>query len=116
MPLIDLARERDASISLWPGPTSFHLPPDVEIATDLSAPLAWADFLAICSTPSILPTLRNILLARSNPPIGVHAQILVLTPMPCGVGGCMACAVRARRGWKLTCLDGPVFPLDELAW
>src|SRR3990172_5776157 len=46
---------------------------------------------------------------RSDLHIGVRAQTLIVGPMPCGIGGCMACAVRARRGWKLACQDGPVF-------
>jgi NAD(P)H-flavin reductase len=42
---------------------------------------------------------------------------LILAPMPCaGLAECGACAVPARSGWKLACLDGPVFDLRALDW
>lgn len=116
MPLIGLAGERDASISLWARAIPSDLSPDVEVATDLAGSLDWADFLAICTTPSGLTELRSLLHLGEGTRIRAHTQALIMGPMPCGIGGCMACAVRARRGWKLSCLDGPVFPLEALAW
>ena len=42
-------------------------------------------------------------------------QALVLASMPCaGLAGCGVCALRTRRGWRLACEDGPVFPLQDL--
>ncbi len=44
-----------------------------------------------------------------------EAEVLIFTPMPCrGVGECGVCAVRTRRGWRYACVDGPVFPLEEV--
>jgi hypothetical protein len=35
--------------------------------------------------------------------------------MPCaGLAACGVCAVQTRRGWKLACVDGPVFDLKEI--
>ncbi|HLC06277.1 MAG TPA: hypothetical protein VJK02_24855 [Anaerolineales bacterium] len=116
LPLIRLANARGAAISLWASAIPSDLPPDVEVATDLPASLDWADFVAVNATPAGLPELRRLLPLRSDLHIGVRAQALIVGPMPCGIGGCMACAVRARRGWKLACLDGPVFPVEDLAW
>jgi hypothetical protein len=117
MPLVQLARDRAASISIWADTALSVLPPDVEVATDLQAATDWSDYLAVCATPSGLSTLRNLPgLTDASPLDGTRAEALLTIPMPCGIGGCMACAVRARRGWKLCCQDGPVFPLQVLAW
>jgi len=44
-----------------------------------------------------------------------EAQVLVVTPMPCGgLAECGVCAFTTRRGWKMACKDGPVFDLSEL--
>jgi hypothetical protein len=117
MPLIPLSKGQSASVSVWPESDLFELPPDVEVATDLQAAMDWSDYLAICAAPSGLPTLCSALgLPSATSPTGTHAEVLVVSPMPCGIGGCMACAVRGRRGWKLCCQDGPVFPLEALGW
>jgi dihydroorotate dehydrogenase electron transfer subunit len=116
MPLITLANNRNASVSLWASVTPSDLSPDVEVATDLPAALDWADFVAICTTPTGLPELRTMLGPVERLYTPARIQALIMEPMPCGIGGCTACAIRVRRGWKLACLDGPVFPLDTLAW
>jgi NAD(P)H-flavin reductase len=117
LPLIQLGKDRGASISMWASAVPSDLPADVEIATDLVAALDWSDYLALCATPSELSGLRNRLeIGDAFSLVGRRAEILLLAPMPCGFGGCIACAVRARRGWKLACLDGPVFPLEALSW
>ncbi len=117
MPLVQLAKDLAASVSIWADTALSELPPDVEVATDLQAAMDWSDYLAICATPSGLSALRSLPGLTSAPALaGVQAEALLMGPMPCGIGGCMACAVRARRGWKLCCQDGPVFPLEVLAW
>jgi hypothetical protein len=35
-------------------------------------------------------------------------------PIACGVGACLSCAISTPAGFKLTCLDGPVFDLAAL--
>jgi dihydroorotate dehydrogenase electron transfer subunit len=36
--------------------------------------------------------------------------------MACGLGACLACAVpAASRPYRYACVNGPVFPLEELA-
>ena len=116
LPLVQLARERRASVSLWASTIPRGLPPDVELATNLRTSLAWADFLAVSSTAAGLTGLRSLLSLEADEHIAMEAQALVVTDMPCGFGACMACGVRSRRGWKLACQDGPVFPLEGLTW
>jgi dihydroorotate dehydrogenase electron transfer subunit len=78
---------------------------------------AWADFLALDLPLVSLPGLRAALGLPPERRLPCPAQALLRTPMPCGgVADCGACAVPARRGWKLACQDGPVFDLDELEW
>ena len=36
--------------------------------------------------------------------------------MACGVGACLGCAIKTRRGYKRVCKDGPVFNLKEIRW
>src|SRR3990170_5547067 len=107
LPLIQIARGRGASVSLWARTVPRGLPPDVEVATSLRASLAWADFLAVSATADSLTELRSLLSLEADERIPVQAQALVATDMPCGFGACMACGVRSRRDWKLGCQDGP---------
>jgi hypothetical protein len=116
MPLIRSADGHGASVSLWSETRPLDLSPGVEIATDLGASLDWADYLAVCVTPHGLGELRLLLDPRESSRLPARAEILIMVPMPCGIGGCAACALRARRGWKLCCTDGPVFRSEELAW
>ncbi len=36
--------------------------------------------------------------------------------MACGIGACLGCAVKTKKGMKMVCKDGPVFPGKELLW
>ena len=130
--LVDQGVARGAAVSLWSSQPPPALPPQVEVTTDLAEALAWADYLALDLLPESLPHLRRrlaiLLTARRRPgtevgsldawelPLPPTAQALIGHEMPCGIGVCGACAVKARRGWKLTCVDGPVFDLRELEW
>ena len=104
-----------------PLPAEFltFLPPAIEVhpLTALPESFAWADFLALELPRQVLPDLRSILGLPPHMQIPCPAQALITTPMPCGgMGDCGACAVPARRGYKLACKDGPVFDLNQLSW
>ncbi len=77
--------------------------------------IRWADVLA-CALPLDQLTLvaQRIRAARLNWADGL-AQALVLPPPVCHVGVCGVCAVPTRGGYRLACVDGPVFDLKELA-
>lgn len=48
---------------------------------------------------------------------GVVGQAALETPMGCGFGACIGCAVPVLRGgYALCCRDGPVFELEEVDW
>lgn len=36
--------------------------------------------------------------------------------MACGVGACMGCVVKTKKGYKRVCKEGPVFKLEELVF
>lgn len=36
--------------------------------------------------------------------------------MACGMGACLGCAVKTRKGIKEVCTDGPVFRLEDVVW
>jgi dihydroorotate dehydrogenase electron transfer subunit len=48
---------------------------------------------------------------------GIPGQAALETPMGCGYGACLGCAVPHRDGrFALCCQDGPVFELGEVRW
>jgi len=116
-PLLAIALKQAASVVLVSDLASIEYPPEVEIrpASELSDILEWADYLAIDLSRDSLPELQEKLRNGVQAKINSDAQILVLTPMPCGgLAECGVCAVTVRRGWKMACKDGPVFNLSEL--
>lgn len=49
---------------------------------------------------------------------GVPCQVSLETPMACGVGLCLGCAVRlsGSRGYARACQEGPVFRSEQIQW
>jgi hypothetical protein len=108
---------RNADVALFTDTPRLAVPLTVEIhpLCDLAANLPWADFLALDIPLAALPNLRHLLGQEAGLPC--PAQALIFAPMPCGsLADCGACAVPARRAFKLACCDGPVFPLTEISW
>lgn len=138
LPLIPLGLFEGAAVSLWSPQAPAGLPPQVELVSDPREALAWCDYLAFDIPPEALPRLRQIFFSDPDipwsRPRGFRrdsadsrrgwggsaspraSQVLVAPPMPCGLGVCGACNLKAPRGWRCACTDGPVFDLDELAW
>lgn len=124
-PLIPAALGQEAAVALFSDALLPSLPSAVEAypLSALSELLPWADFIAVDLPLAALPNLRKRLASGSDgevkPDSHLHcpAQALALAPMPCGgLGECGVCAVPAHRSWKLACLDGPVFNLNEISW
>jgi NAD(P)H-flavin reductase len=64
-----------------------------------------------CGPPAMLEAIRKICLER-----GVAAELAMESPMACGFGACMGCAVPlASGGYMRLCVDGPVVRADEVA-
>ncbi|WP_420265444.1 dihydroorotate dehydrogenase electron transfer subunit [Candidatus Magnetominusculus dajiuhuensis] len=55
---------------------------------------------------------------RAMAGMNLNAEVYVSleTPMACGVGTCLGCAVDTVNGLKMVCKDGPVFNLKDIIW
>lgn len=116
-PLLAIALGRGASVALVSDLDLLELPPEVEVqpVSALAEVARWADYLAVDLPRESLLELRKMLGVDKQTRVTFDAQVLVLTPMPCGgMADCGVCAVTVRRGWKMACKDGPVFDLGEL--
>jgi dihydroorotate dehydrogenase electron transfer subunit len=125
-PILNAALEQDASIVMVSDLDLPDLSPEVELqpVSALADVAQWADYLAVDIPRESLPGLREKLglsgqaggkIARPGSWRTGEAQVLVVTPMPCGgMGDCGVCAVSVRNGWKMACKDGPVFKQNEL--
>lgn len=89
-----------------------EVPLEVEIARGpLTVALAdWADVVAL----DVADPLTDARLLRSLCPTrsAEYVQALILPPVPCGTGACLACWVETGSPRRhLACVDGPVFKL-----
>lgn len=115
--LLDLALKQNAAVVLACEAIPPGLPADVEVhpLADLPELMRWADYLAVDLDRAHLSGLRESLGLAGQAQVLCEAQVLVITPMPCGaLAECDVCAVPVRRGHLLACKDGPVFPLPDL--
>jgi dihydroorotate dehydrogenase electron transfer subunit len=70
------------------------------------------DYLYACGPMRLLERL-----ARLAAEHGAAGEAALETPMGCGFGACLGCAVPHVEGrFALCCKDGPVFRFDEVAW
>lgn len=70
------------------------------------------DYLYSCGPMGLLTRLAT--LAAEH---GVAGEAALETPMGCGFGACLGCAVPHVDGrYALCCKDGPVFRFDEVLW
>ena len=84
--------------------------------TDHLAPLLvpGATILA-CGPNPMFVALAKFLEGR-----GVPCQVSTEEPMACGYGLCFGCVVPVKAGegvrWAKSCTEGPVFPIEAIAW
>jgi dihydroorotate dehydrogenase electron transfer subunit len=77
--------------------------------------LPWADQVFSCGPEPMFRSLRAQVLAHrfaAKPSV----QLSVERTMACGVGACLGCMVETRAGMKTSCVEGPVFDMDDLVW
>ncbi|NQU17164.1 MAG: dihydroorotate dehydrogenase electron transfer subunit [Candidatus Saganbacteria bacterium] len=46
----------------------------------------------------------------------ISCQVSLEEKLACGIGACLGCSVKTKKGYKLVCKDGPVFDAEELVW
>jgi dihydroorotate dehydrogenase electron transfer subunit len=85
------------------------------VVTDLVPDHArWADQVFACGPEPMFYSLK-----RALEPYRIggkpSVQVAVERPMACGMGTCLGCAIATRRGTVPSCVDGPIFDLDDLA-
>jgi len=45
---------------------------------------------------------------------GIPGEASMEESMACGVGACLGCMVKTPQGWVASCIEGPVFPFNDL--
>ncbi len=73
--------------------------------------LAWADQVFACGPHAMYESMASIARRLRD---RTSVQVLLETPMACGMGLCYGCAVETRRGMRQVCHDGPRFDLREV--
>jgi dihydroorotate dehydrogenase electron transfer subunit len=119
LPLARLAVEGERLVTLFSGTRLPGLPSWLEAYPLGALPeaLSWPDFLALDVPLEGMSGMRKALGLEDGQWLPCPGQALVWTPMPCaGLAECGACAVPARRGFKLACVDGPVLDVRNLKW
>ena len=56
-----------------------------------------------------LPMIKALIQAA-----GTHGEVSMEERMGCGFGACMGCTIQTTKGPKRVCIEGPVFPAEEL--
>ena len=69
------------------------------------------DYLAVCGPE---PLMRIV--AGKARDAHVPCEVSLEKRMACGVGACLSCVVETVHGKKRSCVDGPVFPAEEVLW
>ncbi len=77
--------------------------------------LQWADQVFTCGPTPMMAALRNVIMQERFGK-GPQVQISVERTMACGVGACLGCVVETKRGMKASCVDGPVFDMEQVVW
>ncbi len=70
------------------------------------------EFIYSCGPMPLLAALASM-----SGRLGIPGEAALETPMGCGFGACLGCAVPHAEGrWALCCKEGPVFRFDEVRW
>lgn len=77
--------------------------------------LQWADQIFTCGPTPMMAALRNVVM-QNRFGKGPQVQISVERTMACGVGACLGCVVETKKGMKASCVEGPVFDMEQVVW
>jgi hypothetical protein len=114
-PLVDLGLAQGREVAFVPDDQTYRLPPAVEVLPDPEEAVAWADYIAVGIPMGRLGELSDRLkgdawrLRRL-----VQDDVLVVAAVPCGIGGCQACALEGYGRRRLLCTEGPTLRLRNL--
>jgi len=61
-----------------------------------------------------IPMLKSVAVIAKH--YGIQTQASLEERMGCGVGACLGCAVKTKKGYERVCVDGPVFNIEDLEW
>ena len=77
--------------------------------------LRWADQIFACGPEPMFRSLRNAVQPHR---IGgkPKVQVSMERSMACGLGACLGCVVETRHGMQTSCVQGPIYDMDELVW
>jgi dihydroorotate dehydrogenase electron transfer subunit len=75
----------------------------------------WADQVFTCGPEAMFRSLRDVILPLR---IGRKptVQVSVERAMACGLGACLGCVVETRSGMSASCVEGPVYDMDDVIW
>lgn len=74
--------------------------------------LSTSNFLLYACGPS--PMLEAVSKVAAEK--GIKGYISMEENMACGVGACLGCTVKTKKGYKRVCKEGPVFSAEEIVW
>jgi hypothetical protein len=114
-PLIDLGLSNNISVAYASHRKLEDLPPAVEVLRTAMDAVEWADYVAGVVSTDQLEMLSRLMQDRAwQLRSSGEDQVLMVRSLPCGMGGCQACAFEDRGHRRLLCVDGLVFPLGRL--
>jgi dihydroorotate dehydrogenase electron transfer subunit len=64
-----------------------------------------------CGPKPMLSAVSSIAIANR-----IKGFVSLEENMACGFGACLGCAVQTVKGYRRVCKEGPVFPIEEIAW
>jgi len=77
----------------------------------LNSQLSTLNLLYACGPSPMLEAVSKFAAEK-----GIKGYISMEENMACGVGACLGCTVKTKKGYKRVCKEGPVFPIEEIIW
>jgi dihydroorotate dehydrogenase electron transfer subunit len=112
------AKSSDDAASLvaaLPIPVEVRVEPPAGFATAVGELSAWADRVSLALPSDDYAQIADAVRQRRFRLNPGFADALVQTPLPCGVGACLACLVPLSGGsFTRACVHGPIFDLTRI--
>ena len=77
--------------------------------------MQWADQIFSCGPEPMFRSLRDVAnphRIQGKPTV----QVSVERTMACGLGACLGCVVETKRGMQASCVQGPIYDMDDVIW